>query len=50
MDRTYYNVADLERRLEKIKQKEVRNEQEGEGKDNGTFLILEGETADDFSR
>ena len=37
LDRTYYDMADLESRLERTKVKEVRKE-EG-AKDNGTLLI-----------
>jgi 3-dehydroquinate dehydratase len=37
LDRTYYNMTDLEKRLEKIKVKEVRKEERA--KDNGTLLI-----------
>ena len=44
LDRTGYDMADLEGRLEKINVKEVRKEEDEGAKDNGTlFLILEGE-------
>jgi hypothetical protein len=39
LDRTGYDMADLEGRLEKIHVKEIRKEEEG-AKDNGTLLIF----------